>query len=625
MGKKLFFFLGLFLVITYWLWVKPPGLQRGYIEDHCTFELARQNMADQIRETGSPRFETHHYMFPVGTSTAYLPQSIEQSWLGAHFWNWNRDFPYFWAYFGASLLLTYFGVGYILIQMGISPVSAWVITTLVTLFHVPRHFKTWYHSEHLYQHWIYLGYFLDAWIWQRVTRQSRWSWSLEFWRGFFLMAVFGTAGYFWGPSLVEWVIVRLSILALLLNRNRTRSHQPIRVEKWTRASLFPIALCLIWLVIELQWFIPLLQEARKVGGVPQGLVYHAPVFMVIRPLWFDWVMYEVEKVIPILKGIWYSFQAPETKVTIGWLYWVPAILGIRALRKRNAGPGLIIISPFLILLGIAIWYLGIKPHWVQHILQALIPFMAFFRVASRWGLFLPQIVTVIIVLSWPELSRWFMKTWKTSSNKFKYAVGIFVALSVLEASWIFKPVVMMPAFSASMLHFLEEVRDLPGSAVLDIPFCVIGGNSICEHQCVGHPQSTAGACFRQWHDKDVYGIYESRLVPSQCVPYSQAPFALWFDAWRKDRCFTPDEWKGFCSHLDEHPQLAAVLLYSDLWPAILKPSCQQELKEHLGEPLAESQFYGDGYTGGVGKRLIRVQRYPGKCQMPKAENTPDRR
>jgi hypothetical protein len=349
------------------------------------------------------------------------------------------------------------------------------------------------------------------------------------------------------------------------------------------------------------------------GEVNQALIYFAPIFMVIRPLWLDWIMTQVDQVIPAVKGLWWSFQQPETKVTIGWLFWVPAVLGIRVLKKKNAGPGLQAALPFLILLGIAIWYLGIKPHWVQHFLQAWVPFMAFFRVASRWGLFLPQIVTILIVLSWPELSRWLKTKNQTSSNKWKLLCGLFVGLSIAESTWLLRPPVMMTPFSDSMTQFLENIRKSPGTAVLDMPFCTLGGNEICSHQCPSYPYSTAGACFRQWHDKDVYGIYQSRMVLSQCETYAKQPYVTWLQAWRANRCFTPDEWKDLCSYLDQHSELSAILVYPELWSGSQTPECQAQWKIHLGNPIDESSFYGDGNSGGQPRTPIRVMRFSPRC------------
>jgi hypothetical protein len=611
MRKKASFLIGLFLVISYWISIRPAGLQRGYIEDYCTFEMSRQIMGDQLKETGLPRFHTQHFAHPSGISTAFMPQSIEQTWLGGYVWNWNRNFPFFWVYFGVSLLLTFLGVGWIAQRMGLSSSSAWAISTLVTVFHIPRHFVIWYHSEHLYLHWVYLGFFLDAWIWQRFYRENRWSLKLECWRGFFAIANLGTAGYFWGPALLEWAIVRLCMLGTAwIRRFHGRS---IQIDDRLKSTLAPLLLCVVWIGIELLWFLPLFREAKSLGTIAQGLSYHAPLSLLVRPLWFDWVLQGAEKIIPSIHGHWLSFQNPETKVTIGWLFWIPAFLGLRALKKKNSGPGALAGLPFMILLAIAVWYIGIRAHWFHHFLQKLIPFLVFFRVASRWGLFLPPILGVLILLSWPELSRWFRTKWNLRSKKFKILFSIFFGLSVLEGSWLLTPVLMMEPLSQPMVGFLNAIKNSPGTLVLDIPFCLNAGNGVCSYQCPSYPYSTAGACFRQWHEKDVFGIYASRLVEKQCKTYDAAPFYSWIVAWREQRCFNEEDWKGFCDYLDQNSQLSAILIYPDLWKAAQQPECLQQIHRHLGVPVAHSSFFGNADRGGHGKDLLQVERYAPKC------------
>lgn len=613
MRKKAGFLLGLFLVISYWLWIHPAGLKRGYVEDYCTFEMSRQIMGDHLKEIGRPQFHTQHYAYPSGISTAFMPQSIEQTWLGGYFWNWNRDFPYFWVYYGISLLITFLGVGWIVKQMGLSPHAAWGLSTLVTVIHIPRHFVTWYHSEHLYQHWIYLGFFLDAWIWQRFYRENRWSWKLECWRGFLVIATFGTAGYFWGPALVEWAIVRFSMLGFTWVR-RYQGHSP-RIDDRFRSILVPALFCLLWIGIELPWFIPLLQEAKSLGSVPQNLGYHSSLTFILRPLWSEWAFQGIEKIIPSFEGKWWSFRYPETTLTIGWIFWIPALMGLNGLRKKKGGVGIGAGFPFLILLLVAIWYITIRAHWFHHILQTLVPFMLFFRVANRWGLFLPQMMGALIALSWPELSRWFKSQWNLHPRKFRISVYLFIGFSILESTWLFYPVSMMEPLSTPMVHFLEEIKNSPGTAVLDIPFCLTGGNGICFHQCNAYPYSTAGACFRQWHDKDVFGIYQSRTVPKQCEIYDSFPFRSWVSAWREQRCFSNMDWESFCRFLEEHSELSAILIYPELWKAAEEPECKKQIEAHLGLPLAESQFFGASSPGGHGKNLLRVIRYPTHCKL----------
>ena len=171
--------------------------------------------------------------------------------------------------------------------------------------------------------------------------------------------------------------------------------------------------------------------------------------------------------------------------------------------------------------------------------------------------------------------------------------------------------------TSSMVGFLNQLREARGTAVLDLPFCVVAGSGTCNWQCQGYPGSTAGACFRGWHEKDVYGLYASRLLDAQCGIFARFPFDSWMQAWAQRRCFNEEDWKGLCNHLKEHPELAAVLVYPEMWWGEGKPECLEDFKTHLGQPIAQSEFYMGSYLGGVGHTPTRVFWFSPECREGK--------
>jgi|GEM_PF-4825362 len=597
------FWLGLLITGLYWYSIHPLEFSRAYGEDAGFFELVRQVMAQQIQKLGHPAFTTDQVMTPFQVSLPYMTWAIEKDWLGGYFWLWNRDFPFFWFYFGISLLGSYLGVGLILRKMGLSKIAAWGFATAVVTFHIPRHFKIWYHYEHLPQHWVYWGLFLDAWIWQNFWRDYKWSWSLELWRGLCLLGVFGTAGYFWGPMLMIWALVRISIVILYYLRRKKQ----IATEMGGNilSALFPLFFGLFLFVLDLRWFLPLWAEVKRQGPVPQAYGWFAHLGYVVRPLWLDTFISRMNWVhLP-------PINHPETVVTIGWSYWIPSWLAIRFAQKKYGGPGLIAVLPFLIFLCIGILYLGTGyPYYIiQHLIQSTVPFMKFFRAASRWGLFLPQISTIIIVLAWPQIT-----TWAQRLQKKKAWLLAFCCIFVSEVTWLTHPVIQTEPLSPSVTQMLEKIKKLPGTTVLDLPFCVAGGNGVCtEEQCPNYPASTAPACLRGWHDKKVYGLYTSRLVPSDCEYYQRSPYLSWFNAWKTQLCFTESEWSDFCKYLSAHSELSAVLVYPDIWTAIQKPECRIEFEKHLGSALGEDTFYPTPMRGDTRTHPSRIIWYPPHC------------
>ena len=620
------FWLGIVLILAYWLLLRPPGWGRlGYNEDLGSIELSRQLIADGIQQYGRPTFTTQRMMAPTGITAAYYSWSLERDWIGAYFWLWDRDFPWLWFYFGVSLLFTFIGVGKILRWMGLSKSASSYVSLAVTLFHIPRHFKIYYHYEYLPQHWVYLSVFLDAWIWQRFVREKKFSWVLELWRGVCFFGTFGLTGYFWGPMVLEYFLVRAGIVVGLFLRRRKGVQTVI---EWKRhRAVLPAALILLLFSIDLRWFVPLVSEVNKLGPVWQPISWFASFSMVFRPLWLEELFNGLGWFIPglgqWLTGFFASAQLipvewPETVVTVGWFYWIPAILGVTLLARSKNRTHIFVVAPLAVLMTIMIFY--VRTGWLpgyQTFIRKLVPFMAYVRVASRMGIFFPIILTAITVLCWPELKAWYESAIKTRGKwhkTYRLAFGIFALSSVGELIKLSTPIISMPPMNEGLKTLLAQVHDLPGTTVLDLPFCVAGGNAYCtEEQCPQYPNSTAPATLTGWHDKSVYGVYQARLVPAQCEIYNKPPYTSWFKAWAQDRCFTETEWKDFCAYVSDHKELSAILIYPDIWKAVGRPECLAQFEKVLGRPLSQADFSIGIKRGGEPTGLSRVWRYTPRC------------
>jgi hypothetical protein len=605
-SSVIFFIAGFLAVAAYWLSVKPLG--QGYAEDFCNHQMARQIMAENLREFGKPVFQSSKIMAPQGSSAPFFAGwNVERDWLGGYVFQWDRDFPFLWVYYGITLLICYLGSGWILARMGLPSQAAWLLSMTSVVFNFPRHFKLWHHSDNVMMHWIYLAFFLDAWIWQRFIRDRKWSVTLELWRGFLMLGVMNTMGYFWGPSLIEWLVVRLFMGQLALRRRQ--SGENTEVEFSGKSALIPVLLGLPLLAIDLQWFLELLAAAKKQGEIVQPAGWFANPALVLRPLWWDRVSEFFQ-----WKTRLAPFYTPETVVTIGWLYLVPMSIGISQLRQKKGGPGTALIAPFLTVFIVGWLYLSGHKLIAQFVplVQAVIPFMKFFRTASRYGLFLTPVATAMIALAWPQLSAFA----KTLTGKKKYWLVAFAFTSCLEMTWISHPAYEFPKAPDHLLEIMNRIKEAPGDTVLSMPFCTAGANGICAaEQCTDWPNSTIGACLRIWHDKKVFGAYTSRFSQSDCAVYHQAPYYSWFSAWREDRCLTDVEWGEFCSFLKSNPQLSAVLVIPGVWKAAGTEACRQKFKTYLGDPIDSVEFTLHASRGESDTPTTQMHWYPPGCKF----------
>jgi hypothetical protein len=610
--------LGLFLVIGYWVSVHPPGFSHvGYSEDMCG-DVLRQTMASTLQKGGGPAFWSDEVAIPAArTSMPFMSWSLERDWIGAWFWSWKPEFPWLWAYLGASLVASFLFVGVLLERgMRLGRLTSWGLATFLVLFNVPRHYKLWHHFEFAMQHWLYLGVFLDAWIWRRAVVERRWSLGTEAWRLLFQLGVLGTAGYYWGGGSLQWMVFRLCLLALIW-RSRG-SAEPVRLEWNWRAARIPAFLGVILAGIQFRWFWPLLQETRLWNqAVSQELWFKATIGRVVQPLWLDGIWNPIAarfgwpKLLPI--------DTPETVVTIGWLYLVPVAWGVWILRRsKGLRAALGLVAPFLICVAIAVLYFSKGVPWeFAQAVQKVVPFLIYFRTASRWGLFLPLWFGAMLVLLWPWIAARLRERWPAkdaSAVRLRRWAGLFLLLSAVELSRLAVPVNAMPAPSPGLKDFYARVAASPGDRVLDLPFCLNGGNGGCEENfCPFYPRGSAPICLRLFHGKKIHGLYQARLNPESCSTYRREPFTSLFAAFRGGRCLEGAEWDRLCAYLDEYPTHAGVMIFPDLWKAAAEPSCRAQFERRLGARLEESAFAPVADRGATTTELSRVWWYPGRC------------
>lgn len=559
----------------------------------CNHDMARQLMAEQLAVHGAPVFRFDGVMAPFGIDAPfYAGWNIERDWIGARIWAWDRDFPFYWSEFGISLLLCYSISGFLLRRMGLGTVAAWTIALCMAGFNVPRHLKLWHHSDNVMLHWAWAGFLLDALIWQRFIRERRISIHLEAWRGVTLAGMLWTMGYTWGPSMLSfelahgWMAV-LFMIARRHNKNRAPGQvQPYRIDWQPRQMIMPIIVGVTICIVDLRFYLPLASAMQSLS-VSQGAGFQVSPDHLLRPLFLEQIANLLGVSVPLA-----PFWEPETVTAIGWSYWIPFVLAIIALRRAQAtriGPGLLSAAPLLCSVALGILYFTPLLEVITRPLFVFVPFMRFFRTTCRFAIYLPPLMTLTVVLAWPELRA--LAGNERTRRWIPWAVALFAAIAVLEASVMLRKTGSFPPVPSDVQAMFARIKALPGDTVLTLPFCVAGANGICTaEQCPGYPAATVAHCTRLFHDKKVYGSYTARMSERECDLYRKAPYTGWHSAWRNNHCFNDDDWDGLCKHLASQPGIAAVLVLPDIWKAADEQACASEFVAHLGRPIAEVTF-----------------------------------
>lgn len=146
----------------------------------------------------------------------------------------------------------------------------------------------------------------------------------------------------------------------------------------------------------------------------------------------------------------------------------------------------------------------------------------------------------------------------------------------------------LPLASDSVLRYCAVIRQQPGVAVLDWPFCTVGADGVGakEGLCPYYAQQNAVFTFRRFYDKSGVGQYFGRLHPDQIKSFLR-------DGWPRlltpNRVFTEQDWQFLDVFLRKN-NFAGINLYPDL----LTPEQVVQFYHRYGPPIAETAFPAAG-------------------------------
>lgn len=209
----------------------------------------------------------------------------------------------------------------------------------------------------------------------------------------------------------------------------------------------------------------------------------------------------------------------------------------------------------------------------------LFPWFSFNRHGGRASLVYPVLLTLLALpVRWP--------------GRRPARLGVLFLLGLMGMEWytgytqrIHAPVSVV---SDSMMRYFSIVRQQPGEAVLDWPFCTIGANGIGQPEglCPFAQAQNAVFSYRRFYDKSVVGQYFGRLHPDQIQPFLR-------DGWPQrltpDRPFTEHDWQFMDTFLRNN-NFAGINLYLDLLP----PAEVAKFYSRYGSPIAETSFPAAG-------------------------------
>lgn len=530
--------------------------------------------------------------YPYGTNNVFQPWSIERDIFYAIFYSLFGIGPWIQFYYLLSVLLTGIGSFILLVQdYGFARASG--AGLLIPFFSFYAIHKYPHQLSYSIFHWTALNFIADFLIVKRVALGQYLSLRLILFRACLLILCLGQElGYIAGFALMSFTISTIFTAFLLGYRYFKHKKQTLVSFLKTTAGNYKseffahprICLALLGLFltasfINLPLVLQISREAKSFDftGVPSGAWWANPLRILIPFLPFFH---------PGQASLDQFFKdSPEGlgAGSPGWFLLIVASIGLWQGRKK-----IIIFIPLLIIFVLCIFY---QP--THFPILKIFPWFAFSRVQGRFTVLYPIILCIFALhINLNDL--------RLPIRQLLSAFLVFLACTELYTAYLLKLSYQPYSFEQNFFQYMNYVKEQPGEAVLDWPFCVVGGNGVgadTDSLCPYYLKNGSIFALRRFHEKKVMGQYFGRLHPSQIKPYIEAGWNKLFapddrdifKASHQTRCFDSNEW-SFFTNFYKLNDFAGINLYVDLLPQ----DCINDFYTRFGKPTVQTQVPGAG-------------------------------
>ncbi len=527
------------------------------------------------------QLDNDQLFFPYGGNNVLLPWTFEMDiWTSVQ----NRLLgfgPWLQTYFLFSLLVTAVG-GFVILVRECAAARAALLAGALAFANYYAIGKFPGHIMVAASHWTALGIVLDAVIVRRHCQGRGWSARLVALRALLLGLALGLdLAYVAGMSLTSFAasaaFVALRSAALdrfspaRLRARAAAALAELRASAGAHrvqvAALFAAALVAGTFYGSLTLQVRAAVERFDFTGVPMGAWWANPLRMLIP-------------VLPFFNPVRNEFAFNDSHEGLfaaspGAFFVLAAALGVLAAGRLRVAtvPALVVLAAFLS-------FHGYDRPWLR-----ALPWFAFARVTGRFSTAYPALL-VALGLGAPD------PMFRRRGGRVVAALG--AALLVTEAATAYSVSFTKPRQvwtpDRELMAMMRRIRETPGAAVLDWPFCLAGGNGVGTGEVGRFYGLQAGiSSLQAFHGKKIVGTYFGRLHPDQLRPFEAAGWPRLFlpdnrdpgAARRQRRDFLPREWE-FLEAFVQANDFAGVVLYTDILPR----ETVAGFHARFGEPVA---------------------------------------
>jgi hypothetical protein len=530
--------------------------------------------------------------YPYGTNSVFQGWGIEKDLFYALLYLLFGIGPWLQIYYLLSVATTSIGT-FLLLRRDYGLKRAAGAGFLVSFANFYALHKYPAHFDNSVIHWTTLSFITDFLIVKRFTLRQSIPLQLILVRAFVFVLSFGQGlGYIAGFALTSFTASLIFITIIFICRYYKRE---IKIGDFFKHSLtqkynhdfknYPRICCLLislTIIISYLYFPLVLQLTKEAKSfdfsqVPSGSWWTNPLRLLLPILPNLRPLYGGELSFKIFRDSSEGFLAGSP----GFFLLLTGISGLWQARKR-----ILIFIPLII---IFLLFLAYDPGNFPTI--RIFPWFAFNRVGGRSTAIYPVILCLFAL-------HFNLGNLPAIQKKVCSVLLVLLACTELYTAYSFKNDYHPYSFVPNFFSYMDYVKKQPGEAVLDFPFCAIGGNGVGAQELCPYFYKNGGVYgLRRFHHKKVMGQAFARLHPFQIQPYLQAGWhKLFFPdntnfpyAVMQTRCFKPDEW-SFITDFYKLNDFAGINLYVDLFPE----QCVNEFYERFGNPAIETVVPGAG-------------------------------
>lgn len=533
-------------------------------------------------------YTNNQHLYPFGTNHVLQGWAIEPSlWYAlcySIFGGWGNWLGY---YYVMSHVLVFLGTWSILKkEIGFS--KGIFAATLVTLFNFYALQRFPDHYSHTIHHWLTLNIILDFVLFKRFYEGNSISSTQILLKILLLILSLGLEiGYVAGLTLSSFTITIFSAIVLLIHRKRSISKiylhflaisKHYRFSKIKDASNFILS---IFILTFSYLYVPIIgQLFFEVKGFPPPDLH--------GNWWTNPLRIFLPAIIPANLETINSFMKDSTEGllqgSIGWFLLIFALLGIYKTPKKQR---LSYLPLFILLLLCLVYHPRLFPT------LRLFPWFEYARVPGRTTIVYPAIAALFAINA-AQVPRLFQ-------YKIGYILLFFMGFTELSFNYHFRFQNKPYKFERNFEEYMYHIRDAPGEAVFDFPFCIIGGNGVGRKENLAplYADNAHVSTMQRFHQKKTVGHYYGRLNETQIESQVRLGWGTLmqtetdnpFMRQKLKSCLTTFQFNQFVKFI-KYNNFAGINLYTDLLPE----NCEAEFVKIFGKPTAETQVPGIGRT-----------------------------